>query len=62
MEKTQTLRDRILLAVLRAILGMLTPTGRVDALLAASRLVDWNLAREEQGVAKTAPALEGRGR
>lgn len=62
MEKTQTLRDRILLAVLRAILGMLTPTGRVDALLAASRVVDWDLYREERGAEKTAPALEGRGR
>jgi hypothetical protein len=60
--KAQTLRDRILLAVLRVILAMLTPTGRVDALYAANEAVDWDLQREEEGAEKTAPALEGRGR
>lgn len=61
MGKAQTLRDRILLAVLRVILAMLTPGGRVDALYAVNRAVDWDLYREEQGAKKNAPALEGRG-
>lgn len=54
--------DAILLAAVRALLGMLTPAGRVDALYAVNRAVDWDLHREEQRAAKTAPALEGQGR
>ncbi|BCZ86763.1 hypothetical protein TthAA37_09610 [Thermus thermophilus] len=54
--------DALLLAVIRALLRVLTPGGRVDALYAVNRAVDWDLYREEQGAKKTAPALEGRGR
>ncbi|WP_038069753.1 hypothetical protein [Thermus scotoductus] len=51
--------DAFLLAVIRALLRGLTPTGRTDALFAASAAVDWDLHREERGAGKTAPALEG---
>ncbi|BAW01617.1 uncharacterized protein TTMY_1223 [Thermus thermophilus] len=54
--------DALLLAVIRALLRVLTPEGRVDALYAANEAVDWDLHREEEGAEKTAPALEGRGR
>ncbi|WP_203971963.1 hypothetical protein [Thermus thermophilus] len=54
--------DALLLAVLRAILRGLTPAGRIDALYAVNRAVDWDLHREEREAEKTAPALEGGGR
>lgn len=52
--------DALLLAVIRALLRVLTPGGRVDALYAVNAAVDWDL--EEQGAERPSPALEGQGR
>ncbi len=41
--------DSIILALIQVLAEMLTPAGRVDALLALSRRVDVDIVREEGG-------------
>ena len=51
-------RDRVLLPLALLLLRALTPVGRVDALLMLNRMVDMDLAAEDQKIGGWRPAGE----
>jgi hypothetical protein len=52
------MKDRLLLSLALLLLRALTPVGRVDALLMLNRLVDLDLAAEDQKTGGWGPAGE----
>jgi hypothetical protein len=52
------MRDRFLLPLVLLLLRALTPVGRVDALLMLNRLVDMDLAAEDEKTGGWRPASE----
>jgi hypothetical protein len=52
------MRDRLLLPLVLLLLRAMTPVGRVDALLMLNRLVDLDLAAEDEKTGGWRPARE----